>query len=52
MKRKDLLETLATELPEGTIRYSSKIVSIEESGEFKLVHLADGSVFRTKVKMD
>lgn len=49
VRRKDLLETLERELPQGTIRYSSKIVSIEESGDFKLVHLADGSVFRTKV---
>lgn len=45
-----LLETLHKELPEGTIRYSSKVVMIEESGMFKLVHLADGSIIRTKVK--
>ncbi|EYU36808.1 hypothetical protein MIMGU_mgv1a007451mg [Erythranthe guttata] len=49
VRRKDLLETLERELPQGTVRYSSKIVSIEESGNFKLLHLADGSVFRTKV---
>ncbi|KAL8459181.1 hypothetical protein ACS0TY_036596 [Phlomoides rotata] len=49
VRRKDLLETLERELPQGSIRYSSKIVSIEESGNLKLVHLADGSVFRTKV---
>lgn len=49
VKRTDLLEILERELPEGTVRYSSKIVSIEESGNFKLVHLADGSIFRTKV---
>ncbi|XP_019156260.1 PREDICTED: uncharacterized protein LOC109153000 [Ipomoea nil] len=49
MRRKVLLETLHKELPEGTIRYSSKVVMIEESGLFKLVHLADGSVIRTKV---
>ncbi|KAK6115712.1 hypothetical protein DH2020_007981 [Rehmannia glutinosa] len=49
LRRKDLLETLERELPQGAIRYSSKIVSIEESGIFKLVHLSDGSVFRAKV---
>lgn len=49
VKRKDLLETLEKELPKGTIRYSSKLVSIEQSGNFKLVHLADGSVIKTKV---
>ncbi|XP_073026290.1 monooxygenase 2-like isoform X2 [Primulina eburnea] len=47
--RKVLIETLKSELPEGTIRYSSKLVHIEESGNFKLVHLADGIVIKTKV---
>lgn len=50
MKRTDLLEIVENELPQGTVRYSSKIVFIEESGNFKLVHLTDGSIFRTKVK--
>ncbi|XP_051150879.1 monooxygenase 2-like [Andrographis paniculata] len=49
VKRRDLLDTLSKELPEGTIRYSSRIISIEQSGSHKLVHLADGSIFRTKV---
>nr|CAD1835761.1 unnamed protein product [Ananas comosus var. bracteatus] len=49
VKRNFLLETLEEELPRGTIRYSSKIVSIEEDGNIKLVHLADGSIIRTKV---
>ncbi|KAI3464790.1 hypothetical protein Pfo_021453 [Paulownia fortunei] len=49
VRRKDLLETLERELPQGTIRYSSKVDSIEESGNFKLINLADGSVVRTKV---
>ncbi|GFP97729.1 6-hydroxynicotinate 3-monooxygenase, partial [Phtheirospermum japonicum] len=49
VRRKDLLETLQNELPQGTIRYSSKVVSIDESENFKLIHLADGSVVRTKV---
>ena len=45
-----LLEALLKELPDGRIRYSSKVVSIEESGYLKLVHLADGSILKTKVK--
>ncbi|KAK3009216.1 hypothetical protein RJ639_013259 [Escallonia herrerae] len=44
-----LLETLEKELPNGTIRYSSKVVSIEDSGFLKLVHLADGTTFKAKV---
>lgn len=44
------MEALERELPSGTIRYSSKVVSVEESGLFKLVYLADGAVFKTKVK--
>nr|XP_023918084.1 monooxygenase 2-like [Quercus suber]POF03320.1 fad-dependent urate hydroxylase [Quercus suber] len=49
VNRKLLLEALAKELPSGTIRFSSKVVSIEISGFFKLVHLADGTVLKTKV---
>ncbi|XP_059458513.1 monooxygenase 2-like isoform X2 [Corylus avellana] len=49
LKRKLLLEALAKELPTGTIRYSSKVVNIEESGFFKLLHLADGTILKTKV---
>ncbi|XP_062081571.1 monooxygenase 2-like [Humulus lupulus] len=49
VKRKLLLEALSNELPSGTIRFSSKLVAIEESGFFKLLHLADGTVIRTKV---
>ncbi|XP_039039207.1 monooxygenase 2-like [Hibiscus syriacus] len=49
LQRRSLLEALANELPIGTIRFSSKVVSIEESGFFKLVHLADGSVLKAKV---
>ncbi|XP_072955965.1 monooxygenase 2-like [Typha angustifolia] len=49
VKRNVLLETLERELPSGTIRYSSKIVSIEEDGTIKLLHLADGSIIKTKV---
>ncbi|GMY05414.1 monooxygenase 2-like isoform X2 [Fagus crenata] len=49
VNRKLLLEALAKELPSGTIRFSSKVVSIEESGFYKLVHLADGTILKTKV---
>ncbi|KAK0582004.1 hypothetical protein LWI29_020344 [Acer saccharum] len=50
VRRKVLLEELERELPSGTIRYSSKVVSIEdESRHLKLVHLADGTVIKTKV---
>ncbi|XP_021810482.1 uncharacterized protein LOC110753815 [Prunus avium] len=49
VKRNLLLEGLANELPIGTIRFSSKVVSVDESGYFKLVHLADGVLPRTKV---
>ncbi|KAL6531911.1 hypothetical protein OROMI_028274 [Orobanche minor] len=49
VNRKVLLEKLENELPKGTIRYSSKVVRIENDGCFISVHLADGSVIRTKV---
>ncbi|KAH7690024.1 Kynurenine 3-monooxygenase and related flavoprotein monooxygenases protein [Dioscorea alata] len=49
VRRDLLLETLAKELPSGTIRYSSKVVLIEESGNLKVLHLANGSTLRTKV---
>ncbi|KQK23589.1 monooxygenase 2 isoform X2 [Brachypodium distachyon] len=50
--RRDLLvQALEEELPEGTIRYSSKVVSIQEDvgSAAKIIHLADGSVLRAKV---
>lgn len=49
IRRKELLETLVRELPHDTIRYSSKVVSIENSGYLKLLHLADDSTLKTKV---
>lgn len=51
MRRKDLVEALAKELPSETIRFSSKVVSIKESGYCKLLHLADDTVIKTKVKI-
>ncbi|XP_022135585.1 uncharacterized protein LOC111007506 [Momordica charantia] len=49
MRRKFLLEHLAKELPCGTIKFSSKVVSIQEFGLYKLVHLVDGTSIKTKV---
>ncbi|CAN6285629.1 unnamed protein product [Urochloa humidicola] len=49
VRRDLLLQALEEELPRGTIRYSSKIVSIEEDGDIKILQLADGSVLRAKV---
>ncbi|MFQ6622810.1 hypothetical protein Gotur_002292 [Gossypium turneri] len=49
LQRRLLLETLANELPSDTIRFSSKVVSIEESGFLKRVHLSDGTILKTKV---
>lgn len=47
--RKVLLEMLANELPQRTIKYSAKVVNIEELGDLRLVHLADGSIVKPKV---
>ncbi|KAE8769604.1 6-hydroxynicotinate 3-monooxygenase-like [Hordeum vulgare] len=53
--RKALLEALAEELPPGTIRFSSKLVSInsetagEGSPDTSVLRLDDGTVIRAKV---
>lgn len=54
MHRKALLEALAEELPAGTIRFSSKLVSIstetaEGSPDIAALRLDDGTVIRAKV---
>ncbi|WVZ54260.1 hypothetical protein U9M48_005085 [Paspalum notatum var. saurae] len=49
VRRDLLLQALEGELPRGTIRYSSRVVSIEENGSTKILQLADGSVLRAKV---
>ncbi|KAL3613937.1 hypothetical protein CASFOL_042011 [Castilleja foliolosa] len=49
INRKVLIETLSDELPKGTIRFSSKVVHIQDSGSFKLIHLADGNILKSKV---
>ncbi|XP_010260971.1 PREDICTED: uncharacterized protein LOC104599917 [Nelumbo nucifera] len=51
--RKNLLETLAEELPPGTIRFSSKLSSIEtqtfEGSSIAILHLDDGTQIKAKV---
>uniref|UniRef100_A0A453ISX4 FAD-binding domain-containing protein n=1 Tax=Aegilops tauschii subsp. strangulata TaxID=200361 RepID=A0A453ISX4_AEGTS len=49
VQRNVLLQALEEELPRGTIRYSSKIVSIDDCDDAKILHLADGSTLRAKV---
>lgn len=55
MQRNVLLQALEEELPAGTIRYNSRIVSIDDDkekdggGDAKILHLADGSTLRAKV---
>ncbi|EPS69276.1 hypothetical protein M569_05491, partial [Genlisea aurea] len=50
VNRKLLLETMANELPEGTIRFSSKVVGIQNDAHFKyLLLLAGGTRLKTKV---
>ncbi|KAK1261595.1 hypothetical protein QJS04_geneDACA001256 [Acorus gramineus] len=52
VKRHLLLESLENELPRGTIRLNSKVVSIEEEaggGRVKVLHLADGTTLKAKV---
>jgi 2-polyprenyl-6-methoxyphenol hydroxylase-like FAD-dependent oxidoreductase len=54
--RKALLEALAEELPPGTVRFSSKLVSIDteraagDSSETVVLRLDDGTVIRAKVR--
>ncbi|KAL6963427.1 hypothetical protein U1Q18_043582 [Sarracenia purpurea var. burkii] len=48
VQRKEVLECLVRELPIGTIRFASKLVSIQNSGFHKLLHLADGSTLKAK----
>lgn len=40
---------MAKDLPQGTIKYSSKVVHIEDAECFKLVHVADGPIIKAKV---
>ncbi|KAL2459962.1 FAD/NAD(P)-binding oxidoreductase family protein [Abeliophyllum distichum] len=44
-----LLEILENELPRGTIRYSSKVVHVQDAGFFKSIHLSDGTILKSKV---
>ncbi|XP_015941802.1 monooxygenase 2 [Arachis duranensis] len=47
--RQLMVEALANELPSGTVRYSSKLIAIEDSGFSKILHLQDGTTIKTKV---
>ncbi|CAA7057584.1 unnamed protein product [Microthlaspi erraticum] len=51
LRRNDLVEALADAIPEGTIRFGSQIVSIEQDGttSFPVVHLSNGSMIKAKV---
>ncbi|KAL3849606.1 hypothetical protein ACJIZ3_011488 [Penstemon smallii] len=49
VNRKVLMGTMEKELPKGTIRYSSKVVQIQDSGFYKSIHFADGKILKTKV---
>ncbi|EMS65106.1 3-hydroxybenzoate 6-hydroxylase 1 [Triticum urartu] len=49
VQRNVLLQALEEELPPGTVRYSSKIVSIDDQDGAKILHLADDSTLRAKV---
>ncbi|KAH7833851.1 hypothetical protein Vadar_010434 [Vaccinium darrowii] len=51
LKRSTLLETLANDLPVGTIRFGSHIVSVQTDPitSQPILHLHDGSVVRAKV---
>ncbi|XP_049398824.1 monooxygenase 2-like [Solanum stenotomum] len=49
IKRQEIVETLEKELPPETIKYSSRVISIQQSGLYKLVHLANKTIIRTKV---
>ncbi|KAK4492673.1 hypothetical protein RD792_003493 [Penstemon davidsonii] len=49
VNRKVLMGTMEKELPKGTIRYSSKVVQIQDSGFYKSIHLADGKILKTKM---
>ncbi|KAG2263349.1 hypothetical protein Bca52824_070428 [Brassica carinata] len=51
LRRNDLVEALADALPDGTIRFNSQIVSIEEdeTSLFPIVHLSNGNTIKAKV---
>lgn len=54
VQRKVLLESLERELPRGTIRFASKVVSVQDEesksgNHLKIIHLANGDVIKAKV---
>lgn len=53
VERKVLLEALAGQLPEGTIRFKSRVTSIHKSEStvgVTDIELQDGSIFTAKVR--
>lgn len=52
MERRILLETLANQLPQGAVRFSSKLAKIERSeGGETLLELVDGTQLLAKVNV-
>ncbi|XP_006836914.2 zeaxanthin epoxidase, chloroplastic [Amborella trichopoda] len=50
MKRSDLMETLAYELPPGTIRFNCRAIGVEISpSSDSILHLDDGTTIRSRV---
>ncbi|KAL4184185.1 hypothetical protein AMTRI_Chr11g158740 [Amborella trichopoda] len=50
MKRSDLMETLANELPPGTIRFNCRAISVKISPTSDpILHLDDGTTIKSKV---
>ncbi|CAN6480777.1 unnamed protein product [Victoria cruziana] len=49
VSRQMMVETLSKQLPHGTIRFGSKVVSIHQDGKSYQIHLADGTLVRAKV---
>ncbi|KAJ8648034.1 hypothetical protein MRB53_001057 [Persea americana] len=47
--RRIMLEALEKELPQGNIRFGSKVVSVEQKKNLILVHMADDSILKAKV---
>ncbi|KAM7253259.1 hypothetical protein ACFE04_025877 [Oxalis oulophora] len=51
LKRSDLISTLASELPTGTIRFSSQLVSVnlDKNTSLPIIQLHDGTTIKAKV---
>ncbi|KAL9228012.1 hypothetical protein vseg_003636 [Gypsophila vaccaria] len=49
VERKAILEAIIKELPKDTIKFSTKVLSIEDLGYLKMLHLENGSTLTAKV---